>query len=76
MLETREERICHCVLLQRFIYLIFWLWWVFVVARGPSLVAASRGSSSVWSADRGAQAYGCSTRARDAEALCSRVLAQ
>ena len=76
MLETREERICHCVLFQRFIYLIFWLWWVFVAARRLSLVAASRGSSSVWSADLGAQAYGCSTWARVAEALGSRVLAQ
>ena len=31
-----------------FIYLYFWLRWVFVAARGLSLVAASGGYSSLW----------------------------
>ena len=30
------------------IYLFFWLHWVFVAVRGLSLVAASRGYSSLW----------------------------
>ena len=32
--------------LNKFIY--FWLYWVFVVVHGLSLVAASRGYSSLW----------------------------
>ena len=31
-----------------FIYFYFWLPWVFVAARGLSLVAASGGCSSLW----------------------------
>ena len=33
------------IFLKRFIYFIFWLWWVFVAAHRLSLVAASRGYS-------------------------------
>ena len=34
--------------LFNFFYLSFWLCWVFVAARGLSLVAASRGYSLLW----------------------------
>ena len=40
------------IFLNKFIYLFvcFWLFWVFVAARGLSLVAASGGYSSLWCA--------------------------
>ena len=38
---------CFLFFFKIFIYLFFWLRWVFVAARGLSLVAASRGSSSL-----------------------------
>ena len=43
---------CVCFLINLFIYLFiyFWLRWVFVAVRGLSLVAASRGYSSLWCA--------------------------
>ena len=39
-----------CLFVYLFIYLYFWLHWVFVAARGLSLVAASGGYSSLWCA--------------------------
>ena len=48
--ETRP--IVFFIYIYKFIYLFiyFWLCWVFVAARGLSLVAASRGYSSLWCA--------------------------
>ena len=40
---------CLLIYFYKFIYLFnFWLHWVFVAARGLSLVAASGGCSSLW----------------------------
>ena len=44
-----QQFVCFCF--YKFIYLLiiyFWLHWVFVAARGPSLVVASGGCSSWW----------------------------
>ena len=55
----------QCIFFLRYIYFSFWLWWVFVVARGLSLVAVGRGylHCSVWAShcigfSCGAQALG------------------
>ena len=45
------KHIFQCVLIPLiFFFFFFWLRWVFVAARGLSLVAASRGCSSLWCA--------------------------
>lgn len=37
-----------CFILGIYYFLLLWLWWVSVVARGLSLVVVSRGHSSFW----------------------------
>ena len=44
--KTLKRYFPQCCLLL--LFLIYWLCWVFVAARGLSLVAASRGYSSLW----------------------------
>ena len=48
-------------LINKFIY--FWLRWVFVVARGLSLVAASRGYSSLRCAGFSLRGFSCGAQA-------------
>ena len=43
--NTIDEFLFYFLMYYLFIYLYFWLHWVFVAARGPSLVAASGGYS-------------------------------
>ena len=46
--ETDEPRSCPFIIFLYKFFFFFWLCWVFVAARGLSLVAASRGYSSLW----------------------------
>ena len=51
--KRASDYIVSHTLIHRLLHLfiiIFWLHWLFIVARGRSLVAASRGCSSLWCA--------------------------
>ena len=50
-IENYSQALKPCLLLFFFlIYLFIWLCWVFVAAHGLSLIAASKGYSSLWCA--------------------------
>ena len=46
--ESQYSFICFYQKVLIYLFIYFWLHWVFVAARGLSLVAASRGYSSLW----------------------------